>query len=84
MTDERLKQLMVQVGLPDSVSLMGALKQAYREGTVEERERAWQAEWDKTRAYIYRRRDDRHTAYEILEGILEGDHLTPPTGGEGT
>ena len=32
MTDERLKQLMEQVGMPNSISLYGALQQAENEG----------------------------------------------------
>ena len=38
MNDERYKQLMQQVGLPESQSLLGALQQAVMEATLAERE----------------------------------------------
>ena len=38
-TDERLKQLMQQVGMPNSISLMQALRQCDMEATLDERER---------------------------------------------
>ena len=37
-TDERLKQLMVQVGMPNSISLMRALQQCDMEARLDERE----------------------------------------------
>ena len=39
MTDERLKQLMEQVGFPNSKSLYTALRQCHMEATMAERER---------------------------------------------
>ena len=39
LTDERLKQLMEQVGMPNSVSLMQALRQCDMEATLAERAR---------------------------------------------
>jgi erythromycin esterase-like protein len=38
LTDERYKQLMAQVGMPDSRSLLQALKQAAMESAIKERE----------------------------------------------
>jgi len=38
-TDTRCKELMNDVGMPDSISLMQALKQAAMESTLTERER---------------------------------------------
>ncbi len=43
LTDERYKQLMESVGMPNSRSLLQALKQAVMEATLKERERSeWQ------------------------------------------
>lgn len=39
MTEERYKELMAQVGMPQSQSLLRALQQAVMEATLEERER---------------------------------------------
>jgi hypothetical protein len=39
LTDERLKQLMEQVGMPDSSNLYQALRQCDMEATLAERER---------------------------------------------
>lgn len=39
LTDERLKQLMQQVGMPESTSLLQALRQCDMEATLAERER---------------------------------------------
>ena len=39
LTDERYKQLMVHVGMPDSVRLLQALKLAAMESTIKEKER---------------------------------------------
>jgi len=39
-TDERLRQLMEQVGMPNSVSLMQALRQCDMEATIRERNRS--------------------------------------------
>jgi len=39
LTDERLKELMQQVGMPDSRSLMNALKQCDMEAAIKERDR---------------------------------------------
>jgi len=38
LTDERYKQLMEDVGMPNSRSLLQALKQAVMEATIKERE----------------------------------------------
>ncbi len=38
LTDERYKQLMADVGMPNSISLLQALKQAAMEATLKERE----------------------------------------------
>ena len=38
-TDERLKQLMEQVGMPDSRSLLQALRQCDMEARIDEREK---------------------------------------------
>lgn len=42
LTDERLKQLMQQVGMPNSTSLYQALRQCDMEATLAERERCAQ------------------------------------------
>jgi hypothetical protein len=43
MTDERYKKLMADVGMPNSISLLQALKQCAMEATLAERERAVKA-----------------------------------------
>lgn len=64
-TDERLKELMRQVGMPDSISLYQALRQCDMEATLAERERLARMAESRT--------DGWHslTAAEIRAGRIE-------------